>query len=148
VYDTAEQTVRTLDRASDLAFPTVLERLRRKGFTTGTVLSKDYLYGLFGQRATYRSEPAPLLPLTDHALDGFTHHALLSMVREADPNLVFVNFGDIDRFGHSDLTGSSLKLLRRTALANTDRLIGDFVDELKETGKWRDSVLIVLADHS
>jgi Type I phosphodiesterase / nucleotide pyrophosphatase len=52
VYDRVERTVRVLDRPSDLRFPTVLERLRRHGLTTGTVLSKDYLYGIFGARAT------------------------------------------------------------------------------------------------
>ncbi|MGH3357720.1 MAG: alkaline phosphatase family protein [Nocardioidaceae bacterium] len=148
IYDRDEGVVRDLDRATDLAYPTVLERLRSKGFTTGTVLSKDYLYGLFGERATYRWEPEPLLPVTEHALDVFTHSALVSMVRDADPHLVFANFGDIDRFGHGDLTGGSLKLLRRLALAGTDRLIGSFVDHLKDAGTWRHSVVIVLADHA
>lgn len=147
VYDRAENIVRDLDRASDLIYPTVLERLRHRGFTTGTVLSKEYLYGLFGKRATYRWEPEPLLPVTEHALDVFTHSALVAMVRDADPHLVFANFGDIDRFGHADLTGGSVQLLRRLALANTDRLIGDFADFLKRTGRWRHSVVMVLADH-
>ncbi|UYM04601.1 alkaline phosphatase family protein [Solicola gregarius] len=147
-YDAHEGAVRDLDRASDLRFPTVLQRLRTKGLTTGTVLSKKYLYSLFGERATYRWEPEPLMPITDHALDGFTHAALGAMVRDADPHLLFANFGDIDRFGHADLTGGSIKLLRRLALASTDRLIGDFVDFLKESGRWRRSVLVVLADHS
>jgi len=45
IYDRAAGAVRTLDRPDDLRFPTVLERLRRIGLTTGTVLSNDYLYG-------------------------------------------------------------------------------------------------------
>ncbi|UPK76717.1 alkaline phosphatase family protein [Nocardioidaceae bacterium SCSIO 66511] len=147
-YDPADGEVRDLDRPSDLEYPTILQRLRRKGFTTGSVLSKKYLYTLFGERATYRWEPEPLLPITEHALDGFTQAALEAMVRDADPHFVFANFGDIDRFGHADLTGGSIKLLRRLALANTDRLIGEFVDFLKDTGRWRHSVLVVLADHS
>src|SRR5690606_27568864 len=101
VYDPVAREVRDLDRAGDLTYPTVLQRLRRSGLTTATVLSKSYLYGLFGERATYRWEPAPRLPVTEHALDVFTHRALVSMVRDADPQLVFANFGDIDRFGHS-----------------------------------------------
>lgn len=148
VYDRAAGAVRDLDRPDDLTYPTVLQALRRSGLTTGTVLSKAYLYGLFGERATYRWEPEPLLPVTEHALDAFTHSALVSMVREADPQLVFANFGDIDRFGHTDLTGSNLKLLRRLALASTDRLIGDFTDFLRESGRWRNSVVVVLADHA
>ncbi len=27
------------------------------------------------------------------------------MIEEFDPNLVFVNLGDVDRMGHADLTG-------------------------------------------
>ncbi len=148
IYDRAAGAVRTLDRPDDLRFPTVLERLRRIGLTTGTVLSKDYLYGIFGSRATYRWEPEPLVPISDHAPDVFTHEALTAMVRDADPDLVFANFGDIDRFGHADLTGTTLQLARRVALLNTDRLLGEFVDFLKATGRWRHSVLVVLADHS
>lgn len=148
IYDRDSGVVRTLDRPDDLRFPTVLERLRRIGLTTGTVLSKVYLYGIFGTRATYRWEPAPLVPISDHAPDVFTHEALTAMVSDADPDLAFANFGDIDRFGHADLTGTTLQLARRLALQNTDRLIGEFVDFLKSTGRWRHSVLLVLADHS
>lgn len=147
-YDPAVGDVRTLDRPSDLRFPTVLERLRRRGLTTGTVLSKEYLYGIFGTRATYRWEPAPQVPISDHAPDEFTHEALTAMVRDADPDMVFANFGDIDRFGHVDLTGTTVQLARRLALANTDRLIGQFADFLRASGRWRESVLVVLADHS
>ncbi len=54
IYDRAAGAVRTLDRPDDLRFPTVLERLRRIGLTTVTVLNKDYLYGIFGTRTTRR----------------------------------------------------------------------------------------------
>lgn len=149
IYDRAEATVRTMDRPTDIQVPTVIERLNARGLTTGTVLSKDYLFTIFGDRATYRWEPSPLLPVTDHAPDRFTYDALVSMVDEADPHLVFVNFGDIDRAGHSDLAGAvSMPALRHAALHNTDRLVGDFVDHLKAKGTWEQSVVIVVADHS
>lgn len=149
IYDRAEATVRTMDRPTDIQVPTVIERLNARGLTTGTVLSKDYLFTIFGDRATYRWEPSPLLPVTDHAPDRFTYDALVSMVDEADPHLVFVNFGDIDRAGHSDLAGAvSISALRHAALHNTDRLVGDFVDHLKAKGTWEQSVVIVVADHS
>ena len=107
VYDRAEGAVRDLDRPSDLRFPTLLERLNAKGRTTGTVLSKEYLYGIFGERATHRWEPFPIVPVSAHAPDQATTDALLAMVDHADPDLVFVNLGDTDRLGHSDLTGTS-----------------------------------------
>ena len=148
IYDPTIGGVRTLGEPTDLKFPTVIERLNTTGRTTGTVLSKDYLFSVFGERATYRWEPSPLLPITNHALDVFTMAALRSMVTAADPDFVFANFGDIDRFGHADLTGGNLQALRTAALANTDSQIGGFVDWLKSSGRWDNSVVIVLADHS
>jgi Type I phosphodiesterase / nucleotide pyrophosphatase len=149
IFDRGLGAVRTLDRQTDVRGKTVIERLNGRGYKTGTVLSKEYLYGVFGTRATYRWEPAPLLPITDHAPDRFTMAAALAMIDSVDPHLVFVNLGDIDRFGHADLTGPlGLKASRRAALADTDALIGQLVDHLQATGRWERSALIVLADHS
>ncbi len=148
IYDRRLGEVRTMDRPRDIRIDTVLQRLNRNGYKTGTVLSKEYLYGVFGARATHRWEPAPIIPVSGHAPDEATMSAATSMVQEFDPHLMFVNLGDIDRFGHSDFTGSSLQLSRRLALANTDRLVGEFVDLLKSTGRWRRSMVMVLADHS
>ncbi|MCL8025028.1 alkaline phosphatase family protein [Nocardioides bruguierae] len=147
VYDRALGEVRDLDQESDIRVPTVIERLNARGFTTGTVLSKEYLYGVFGERATYRWEPTPTLPVTGHAPDVFTMQAALDML-EADPHLMFVNLGDIDRFGHADVTGGTLKALRTTALVDTDHQVGRFVQALKDAGTWERSLVIVLADHS
>jgi hypothetical protein len=148
VYDRDEQVVRDLDRPTDLHYPTVIERLNRHGFTTGTVLSKEYLYGIFGTRATHRWEPQPVVPVSGHAPDQFTMDAALAMVEEFDPNLVFVNLGDCDRLGHADLTGTTLRAARTAALASADTQVGRFVDMLKSSGRWASSVVIVLADHS
>ncbi len=148
VFDRAEGVVRDLDRPTDLRFPTLLERLQDRSLTTGSVLSKRYLYGIFGARATYRWEPQPLIPVTGHAPDAATMDALLAMVSGPDPDVVFTNLGDIDRVGHSDITGTSLRAAREAALAATDKQVGRFVEHLKSTGKWDSSVLMVLADHS
>ena len=149
VYDRRLGALRDLDRPSDIRVRTVLERLDGAGLTTATVLSKEYLYGAFGDRATHRWEPAPIVPVSGHAPDAFTMDAALAMVAEHDPNLVFVNLGDIDRLGHSDLTGPlSLRAARRLALASTDVQVGRFVDALQASGAWRHSIVIVLADHS
>lgn len=147
VFDGRE--VRDMGRSTDIKYPTIIEQLDRSGRTTGTVLSKDYLYGVFGTRATHRWEPKPMLPITNHAPDVFTVQAAIEMVDRFDPNLVFVNLGDIDRFGHADLTAvTSLKVARNLALADTDQQVKKFVNHLKKTGKWASSVVIVLADHS
>ncbi len=148
VYDRRLAEVRELDRPGDLQFPTVLERLGRRRITSGTVLSKEYLFGIFGKRATYRWEPEPIVPVSGHAPDQFTMDATLAMVREADPNLVFVNLGDCDRVGHADLTGTTLAAARTAALRSVDTQVGRLVDLLKSSRRWRSSVVVVLADHS
>lgn len=148
IFDRAEGVIRELDRPADLRFPTLLERLNATGRTTGTVLSKEYLYGIFGERATYRWEPQPIIPVSGHAPDVATMDALIAMVDAADPDLIFANLGDIDRLGHSDLTGTTLQAARTTALVSTDVQVGRFVGHLKSAGKWETSVLLVLADHS
>lgn len=148
VYDPAEGAARDMDHETDLRFPTLLERLRDSGFTTASVLSKKYLYGIFGTRASYRWEPYPLLPVTGHAPDAATMDALLAIVSGPDPDFTFTNLGDVDRMGHSDLTGTTLQAARTAALADTDLQVGRLVDHLVDTGKWESSVLVVLADHS
>lgn len=148
IFDRAHGAVRTMDKASDLRADTVIERLNRHGLRTGTVLSKEYLYGVFGGRATHRWEPMPIIPVSGHAPDLFTMNAALAMLGDFDPHLMFVNLGDIDRFGHVDLSGATVKALRRAALVDTDNLIKLFIDELKSSGRWENSIVIVLADHS
>jgi Type I phosphodiesterase / nucleotide pyrophosphatase len=149
IFDRDLGEVRTMERASDIKVRTVIERLNRAGHRTATVLSKEYLYGVFGERATARWEPMPIVPVSGHAPDVFTMEAALAMLDEVDPHLMFVNLGDIDRLGHSDLTGPlGLKAARRLALASTDAQVGRFVDALRSSGRWERSIVIVLADHS
>ncbi|HEY1116231.1 MAG TPA: alkaline phosphatase family protein, partial [Acidimicrobiales bacterium] len=121
IYDRALGEVRDMDQPSDIKVPTVIERLNARGYTTGTVLSKEYLVGVFGERATHRWEPELYIPVSDHAPDLLTYNALTSMVDELDPHLVFVNLGDVDRVGHTDFTGAlDARIARHAALASTD----------------------------
>lgn len=149
VWDPALGAVRDLGRASDLLVPTLLDRLPAElGLATASVLSKDYLFGVFGERATHRWTPEPMVPVTDHAPDVFTMDAVLRVIDDHDPALVFANLGDVDRFGHMDLTGSSVRLLRTLALIDTDAQLARFVTHLRWRGLWDRSVVLVLADHS
>jgi hypothetical protein len=148
IYDRAAATTRNCDRPSDILVATILEQLNASGRTTGTVLSKQYLYSVFGDRATHRWEPFPVLPVTEHAPDAATMGAAIAMVEELDPDMVLVNLGDVDRVGHGDLSGTTLKLARSAALASTNTQVGRFVDMLKSSGKWSSSMVVVLADHS
>ena len=90
IYDRALGEVRDMDQPTDIKVPTVIERLNARGYTTGTVLSKEYLVGVFGERATHRWEPELYIPVSGHAPDLLTYNALTSMVDELDPHLVFV----------------------------------------------------------
>lgn len=149
VWDPALGEVRDLGLPSDLLVPTVLDRLPAElGLATASVLSKDYLFGVFGTRATHRWTPEPMLPITNHAPDVFTMDALVRVIDDHDPALVFANLGDVDRFGHADLTGSSVRLLRTLALIDTDAQLARFVAHLRWRGLWERSVVIVLSDHS
>lgn len=149
IYDRIEQVVRELDRPSDWVAPTtIFELLRASGRTSGTVLSKEYLYGIFGTRADYQWKPEPLVPVSDHAPDQFTADAAIAMVNSADPDLLFANFGDVDRIGHTDVTGTTVRAARTAALASADVQIGRLLDHLVATGRWAGSTVIVLADHS
>lgn len=148
IYDRTEAAVRNCDRPTDIKVPTIIEQLNASGRKTGTVLSKEYLYSVFGERATHRWEPFPVIPVSGHSPDLSTMEAALAMVEEFDPDLVFVNLGDVDRVGHSDLSGTTLKVARAAALASTNVQVGRFVDMLKSTGRWSSSMVIVLADHS
>jgi len=149
VWDPALGEVRDLGLASDLKVPTMLDRLPAElGLATASVLSKDYLFGVFGTRATHRWTPEPMLPVTDHAPDVFTMDAVVRVIDDHDPALVFANLGDVDRFGHADLSGSSVRLLRTLALIDTDAQLARFVAHLRWRGLWERSVVILLADHS
>ncbi|MBB1015400.1 twin-arginine translocation signal domain-containing protein, partial [Dietzia schimae] len=91
IWDHAIGDERTLDRPDDLRAATVLDRIRTEaGLTTASVLSKDYLHGLFGGRASVQWAPFPLVPVTDHSLDWFTVEALKQTITDHSPRMTFV----------------------------------------------------------
>jgi hypothetical protein len=148
VWDRTEKLERDLDRPTDMTFPTVLERLKAKGIVTGSVLSKEYLHGIFGGKATHEWTPFPVIPVSGHAPDLATMQAALDMIAARDPQLMFINLGDIDRVGHTDLTGTTARAMRQAALASSDQQVKRLVDQLKANGTWATSMVVVLADHS
>lgn len=148
VYDRKEKVVRDLDRPADMRFPTVLERLKAKGVVTATALSKEYLNGIFNGKATHQWAPQVYVPGTGHVFDPITMQGALGLIDTHDPQLLFINLGDIDRIGHGDITGTNVRLLRSTALQTADQQVKALVDKLKTKGYWANSILIVLADHS
>ena len=149
IWDHAAGDERTMDRADDITYPTVLERIRtERGLTTASVVSKDYLYTILDGKASVHWTPGPLLPVTDHALDHFTVEALKVTIDDHSPRFTFVNLGDIDRFGHMDFSGTSWRLARNQALFNTDHKLWELEQFMRANGSWDRTAILVLADHS
>jgi predicted AlkP superfamily pyrophosphatase or phosphodiesterase len=103
---------------------------------------------------------------SDHAIDEATMDTFLGWVAaqrgSALPQFALVNLGDVDRAGHADESGAAFPLdpdddsplsagdvsaFRQAAIENTDLQIGRLIDELKETGDWDETVLVLLSDH-
>lgn len=142
IYDRRERTVRKLDRPGDLHYPTILERLQDKGLTTGSVLTGKHLSDVLGDRATYRSEP-----VLGHAAHRGAIDATLAMVERSDPDLLFVSLRDCDEPLPS-MTGRTPQVARRASLVGVDAEVGRLIDLLQHTGRWRESVVIVVAGHT
>src|SRR6478609_4206337 len=80
IYDRTTKAVRDCSLPTDIAVTTIIDQLNKAGRTTGTVLSKQYLYSVFGEQATHRWEPKPVIPVSGHSPDVFTVEARLAMV--------------------------------------------------------------------
>jgi len=125
------------------------------GLRTASVLSKDYLFGIFrdgkGQRsADYHWDNRPfVIPGSGHAPDDATTERILDQIN-SKPDLLFASLGDVDRSGHVDPSEPIVTnpALRTLVMQNTDALISQIVRKLQEVGMWEDTVLIVTSDHS
>lgn len=103
---------------------TRLERGFRGDISTATVMSKEYLYGVFmgehegdgdplpQREADFHWDPRTAFPFyvddpSDHALDPATMDAFLGWLERepALPHFAMVNLGDVDRAGHADQSG-------------------------------------------
>lgn len=128
---------------------------------TGATLSKKYLYDIFAGDAknTQRANDNPRVfnvppdahwdptkdrayigPPDEHTPDVNTMTAAIAAMPAVDFH--FINLGDVDRSAHAG--GLSA---RNAVLPDTDRQVGLFVQHLKDTNRWDNTVLIVLSDH-
>jgi hypothetical protein len=163
-----------MDEPRLLEAPTVTTQLENQcPISTATVQSKSYLWGIFrGEPAAYPPGDtwpgdaivqreadfhwrAPFfIPFSDHHIDAGTMDALRNWIKTtpSNPQFAFVNLGDIDRSGHIDESGSltdgGVSAFRTAVISDTDALLGQFVDELKQSGAWDQTVLIFASDHS
>jgi ectonucleotide pyrophosphatase/phosphodiesterase family member 5 len=103
--------------------------------------------------AGHVNEPLVVVPVAlDSAPDEETGTEAVLISREHDPDLLFLNLGDVDRMGHFDETGGltqgQLPALRRATLLRADAQIARLVAELRRSGRWDSTVFMVTADHS
>ncbi|HSC29147.1 MAG TPA: alkaline phosphatase family protein, partial [Vicinamibacterales bacterium] len=145
---------------------TTLENECGARVSTATVLSKDYLYGVFRGEAPRPGDPNPqaeadfhwqapfYIPASGHIPDTYTMDAFRTWIREQPttlPQFAFVNLGDIDRAGHADEVGGATSGLttpaRQAAIEDTDAQLSLLIDDIEAAGAWDETVLILSSDH-
>ncbi|MDV6014147.1 alkaline phosphatase family protein [Haloechinothrix sp. LS1_15] len=155
--------IRVSDDPRYLKADSILTLMRRQApdLRSATIGAKDYVAesakhdrtGDGEQDTTYSNDPITSNPATfDSARDEETGTEALLVSREHDPDFLFLNLGDVDRYGHFDetggLTGGELPALRRATLLTADQQLRHLVTELRSSGRWERTVFIVTADHS
>jgi ectonucleotide pyrophosphatase/phosphodiesterase family protein 5 len=137
-----------------------IARRQAPELVTATVGSKTYVAELAKhdrtgdgeQDASRTNTPVTALPVIDAAPDAETGTEALLISRELDPDLLFLNLGEVDRVGHGDETGGltegGLPVLRQVSLQNADLQLRNLVTELERSGRWERTVFMVTADHS
>ncbi len=143
---------------------------RCPNLSTGAALSKKYLFEIFcgdepaaegdlscadltypnDNPATYNRQPdnywdptsSPVyLPSPDeHTPDIATMQEALAQLPDSD--FLFINLGDIDRSAHA--AGAEFRL---AVSADTDLQLGLLVDALQSSGRWDNTVMLVVSDH-
>jgi ectonucleotide pyrophosphatase/phosphodiesterase family protein 5 len=89
--------------------------------------------------------PAEPASGSGYSADELVMEVAIDVVRTQDPHFTLINLPDVDGLQH--LFGPH-SLQGRAAVVNADANVGRLVDELRGSGKWTRSLLIVLSDHS
>jgi hypothetical protein len=76
------------------------------------------------------------------ANDGETIDGLIAATVKREPDLAVVNLSEVDRTAHARGTAATAD-----ARGHADAAVGKLVDDLKVTGRWDRSLLIVTSDH-
>ncbi len=84
--------------------------------------------------------PAYLPSPDEHTPDVATMQEALAQLPDSD--FLFINLGDIDRSAHA--AGAEFRLL---VSGDTDLQLGRLVDALQSSGRWDNTVMIVVSDH-
>ena len=111
-----------------------------------THVRPDYLRGA-ATSPEPGSDDCPAEPISGSGIaeDSCIMDAVIRLSAIEDPDFTFINLGTVDGLQHVDGPNSPAAI---AAVTNADEQVGRLVDYLKESGKWRESVVIVTADHS
>lgn len=135
-------------------------RRQAPDMVTASVTSKEYLVhvsehdrvGDGEPDATHVYQPRVFIPESDHETDHLVMEEVHRVTADLDPHFLFVNLGDVDRVGHTDVSAWGTALQAQAwyeeRVSNVDRLLRLHVEQLKQEGKWEQTVYIVTADHS
>jgi hypothetical protein len=155
-WDRAARRRTRLDRASLVEVRTLLDDVGSDPRQLGSagIFGKWKLFELFG-RGGRESRPDLLWgdlvtdretvdPRTGTAADERTMDEVLRTIATRDPHLLFVNLPDLDHAAHGFGPDG---YAARKAVLEADRQVDRLVKFLKPRGRWRDTVLMVTADH-
>jgi predicted AlkP superfamily pyrophosphatase or phosphodiesterase len=120
--------------------PTLFERAKRAGFTTGVVSGKMKFIVL--------NKPGALDWFhngnEDLERDADVAGAAVEMIRKQQPQVLFVHFADVDVVGHAKGWGSHEQL---DAVKLADRAVSQVLAELEKQRLLPQTLVILTADH-
>ena len=128
-----------------LGADTIFEEAKKAGLRTALVVSKPKLL-LLAKPGTVDDE------LLVEGEAGKTAAAALRVLRERDPDLLFVHFRDPDEAGHDHgwgdtAAGAAPSPQYEAALRRCDKATGRLLRALERDGRWGRTLLILTADH-
>ncbi len=121
-------------------FPTVMESLHRAGYSTAMCAGKSKFEIL--------ARPGPLdwsfVPKTEKVEDSEVASHAVRIIREHQPQFLFVHLPGVDNVGHAKGWGSHEQ---REAVATADNAVGQILAALDDAKVSSSTFILVTADH-
>ena len=121
-------------------FPTVFELAHAEGYTTAMVAGKSKFINL----AKPGSLDWQFIPDEDKITDDQVEVEAMKLIRDHQPQVLFVHFPSVDNVGHASGWASTQQL---AAIANADACVGKIIAAMEDLKIWDSTLLILTADH-
>lgn len=121
-------------------FPTLFELAKHAGYTTAMAAGKDK----FDALAVPGSLDWQYIPDTDKALDSDVMPRALAMLREHQPQVMFVHLPSVDNVGHAAGWASAEQM---KVISNADRCVGQLLQTLDDLHIRDQTMFILTSDH-